>query len=394
MYNQTNELSGSLGGYRFFLPFPLQEMIDSWSALQSIMVKNIPSEFARDEWAYIIRFIDSRELHAIITQAFGVDEGNEGVQRKWSMVRPRGTVALWLPNNVSLLGPLMMIMVSLTGNKLWVKKGSHSSDLAGAFYNYILEHAKDTVVGHYFSRSVSLDYFPRDDERHKKIAEEAAVRIVFGSDQAAMDIHQMAHPPESVGLSFINKRSEVWIQKGETDDAALADLLKVFAIYGKAGCTSPSRLLLIDQTYEEAIAVRDRLVHMWSKIMGEETEIHRASESVMASQWAVVNGWKPTITKGHGAVFAVGKPGLKLFEGFMALPIIPVTLEQAVDELPDNIQTIGVRFRDETMDTLLASLADTRVKRIVSISQMHHFGSPWDGFAFWRQLFEEVEVSL
>jgi len=30
----------------------------------------------------------------------------------------------------------------------------------------------------------------------------------------------------------------------------------------------------------------------------------------------------------------------------------------------------------------------------VPIGNMHHFGPVWDGYGFWRQLFEEIEIVI
>ena len=57
--------------------------------------------------------------------------------------RPRGAVGLWLPNNVSLLGPLMLIVVSLSGNPLCMKAGSRSEDLTGVFLEFARNHSGD-----------------------------------------------------------------------------------------------------------------------------------------------------------------------------------------------------------------------------------------------------------
>jgi len=381
--------------YRLVLPFSLPEMIDAWDSLRSTMTKRMAPEFTRNEWAYLIGFTADRALWSMIHQSVGiVGEGKTSGVTIRRILRPRGPVALWLPNNVSLLGPLMMIMVSLTGNSLRIKKGSHAADLAGAFHEYIVKNSKDTVLGRYFSSAVTVDHFPRGDERQKELARQAAVRIVFGSDRAADLIHAMPHPADSIGFSFVDRRSEAWIERGMANDSILTDLIRVFAIYGKSGCTSPGRVLLLDHSYEEALEVRDRLCALWPGVAGKRPEIHQASDCIMAAQWAAANGWEPALATGHGAVFAVGTLGSTPFGGWMALPLIPTTLDRAVAHLPGNLQTVGAAFPEESVDRLLEALMGTRVRRIVSIARMHHFGSPWDGWDFLRQLFEEVAVAL
>jgi hypothetical protein len=65
-----------------------------------------------------------------------------------------------------------------------------------------------------------------------------------------------------------------------------------------------------------------------------------------------------------------------------------------VAHLPPNIQTLGHSFVDPQDQRWLRLAARTRIKRLVPIARMHHFGPLWDGQRFWDQCFEEVEVQL
>ena len=62
---------------------------------------------------------------------------------------------------------------------------------------------------------------------------------MFGGDEAAEAIDRLPHPPGSVGYYFVDKRSEAWLEAAALDDETLGTLIKVFTIYGRAGCTSP-----------------------------------------------------------------------------------------------------------------------------------------------------------
>jgi hypothetical protein len=74
------------------------------------------------------------------------------------------------------------------------------------------------------------------------------------------------------------------------------------------------------------------------------------------------------------------------------LPIVAAPLEEAIAHLPPNIQTLGHLVRDASDPRWLGLLARTTIKRFVPVERMHHFGSVWDGYAFWRQAFELVEI--
>lgn len=373
------------------LPFRLDDYFHDWAQLRGCMVRQIPTSFSRDEWAYLIAFLDSANLLSIFTQTFGPRVGSPASPVR-GMARPRGPVAVWLPNNVSLLGPLALVLLSLTGNPLRLKGGTQSEDLTGAFLAFAIAQLPEGPLRTYFQDQVRYAVFERNDARNKEMAASAQVRIVFGSDLAAEAIHALPHPIESTGFSFVNRRSEAWIGKGALNEGLLRDLIKVFAIYGQAGCTSPQRVVMLGATVEEAISVRDQIIRLWPKTIQGPPAMHVASGNIMARQWAAALGWDAQLTTQHAAVLAAGDFNLAEFVTTMGLMIVAGTVEEAAASLPPNIQTLGYALTAPTEMNWLKLLARTQVKRFVPIAQMHHFGPVWDGQDFWRQTFEHVQI--
>ena len=63
--------------------------------------------------------------------------------------------------------------------------------------------------------------------------------------------------------------------------------------------------------------------------------------------------------------------------------------------IPQLVDKDDVIISDElNHGSIIDGVRLTKAKRFVPVSSMHHFGHVWDGYAFWRQLFEEVEVRL
>jgi hypothetical protein len=310
------------------------------------------------------------------------------------LVRPRGVVAVWLPNNVSLLGPLTLILLTLTGNKILLKGGSRAEDLTGAFLDFARRHLGEGPLRDYLARQVQHAVFAHGDIRERQMIEEADVRIVFGSDEAAATIHAAAAPLRGTGFSFADRQSQAWIEDGAVTSEVLSQLIRVFAIYGQAGCTSPRRVVLIDGTRERAEDLRSRMIELWPRVMRSRPPVHVASANTMALQWAAATGWNAKLAGERHAVIGVGDLSLEAIDTPMFLPICPATLEEAVTQLPANVQTIGHAFRDPADPRWLQVAAATRIKRLVPIARMHHFGPLWDGQRFWSQCFEEVEVRL
>ena len=94
-----------------------------------------------------------------------------------------------------------------------------------------------------------------------------------------------------------------------------------------------------------------------------------------------------------GILFAIGTPETPLIDVPMFLPIVPCSLAAAKEHLPDNIQTVGIPSGMIGSMEWLGVLAETGAKRLVSVERMHHFGPVWDGYGYWRECFEEIEIA-
>jgi hypothetical protein len=373
------------------LPFSLATVIDEWDRLRRAMIRELPEPFTRDEWAYLLTFLAPEQLRLPFQQTFGlIEESASGAVRL--LARPRGQVSVWLPGNVNLLGPLTLILVSLTGNPLHIKVGSRGQDLVRPFLEFALPRLSDGPLRRYLSDQVRVEQFGRDHARNQEMSAEARVRIVFGTDEAVKAVDALPHRQDSSLVGFGNHQSQAWIDPARVTDDLAATLARVFAIYGPAGCTSPRSAVLIGGTSEDVRQLRDRLLSIWPKILPRDVAAHVASQNIMARQWAAALGWDAVLTQRHAAVLAIGKAGQELVGGPMTLHLAAASIEEAVHHLPANIQTIGHALNDADDSSWLEVLARTTVKRFVPLAQMHYFGPIWDGIGFWRQLFEEVEV--
>lgn len=356
------------------LPRPLDETLAMFARLQRAMIRTRPEAFTRDEWAYLISFVGEANLRAPFA-AFNALHG---------VARPRGKVAVWLPNNVSLLGPLTIILLALTGNRVRVKAGSRADDLATAFVRWSPEPLFDDVV---------IEQFDRSDPRNAEMAAEADVRIAFGTDEAARAIDALPHPIDSIGFYFANRTSEAWIDTAHFDDETLRTIAKVFAIYGTAGCTSPRRLVVLDAGEDDARRLRDALAAAWPSAVPRDVLMHHASQNIANAQLANALGWSAVTTPRNAAVLAANVGGqAPRLSGFLTLPIVAASADEALATLPANIQTIGTALEASRRDALLPRLAAAGVKRVVPAGAMHHFGAVWDGWNWWQQTFVTIEV--
>lgn len=379
-------------GYTIYLPFKFEDIINDWGILQRKMIRNIPNGFTRDEWAYLILFLGKSDLIKPISISFGKPVTETGFSSN-VLVKPCGVISLWLPNNVSLLGPLMLIMLSLSGNRILIKGGSSSKNLTGVFLDYALKNLPEGVLKNYLIHNVKLEFFEHSDDRNLNMASSAHVRIFFGSTVAGEEIDRLDHSLNSSGFYFIDRQSEAWIDYNTVDDELIETLIKVYAVYGQAGCTSPKRVVLIDGNFELASFFRDRLLKRWNQTDSAIPLQHVASENIMARQLFSANGWNVKNVYCNKAVIPVGHNKLTCPNTFTSLPITWGSLKETINQLPKNIQTIGHSIAERNYDYYLVNIASTSIKRFVPLSQMHHFGPIWDGFNFWNSLFEQIEIN-
>jgi len=373
------------------LPFDLEERLQQWTGLRRKMVEQVPEPFTRDEWAYLGVFLDEANLRKPFLESFG--ETRDGSQaRPTALIRPRGLIGIWLPNNVSLLGPLTLILASFSGAPLWVKSGSSAADLTTTFVDYAVRNLPAGTLADDLRQRVRIERFDRQDPRNSQMAAEAKVRVVFGSDAAVNAVHALPHPPDSVAVSFGNHRSEAWVEKEALTDDRVMTLIRVFAIYGRAGCTSPRRVVMLGGSNDDARALQEWLVRLWPKAVREDVPMHMAAANIMELQLALVQGWQAIGTPRNGAVLTTGSLELPEPTGLMSLPVVSASSDEAIASLPANIQTIGHCVRHPDDPRWLEMIARTPAKRFVPIEGMHHFGPVWDGGNYWRQFFEEVSL--
>lgn len=362
------------------LPQSPQSWADAWHALRVELVGRKPASYSRDEWAHLMATLDRQHLLRVVRSVLG-ESTPPGTDLRW-LARCRSPVAVWLPNNVSLLGPLLLVLASWSGAELWMKSGSAIADLLSDFVE-----AVDGRV----PLKLRHERFDRADQKNAEWAGTAGVRIVFGSDHATRAILSLEHPTHSVGVAFGARSSVAWVEKSQATEKTIDSLCKAFALYGQAGCTSPRTVCLLDADWEEAARFRDALALRYEVLYSDQGHLHDASQNVMARQFAAALGWDARLLKQHRAVFALGTAQQPPVLEHQTLMIRAVSADEAVQLLPSDVQTLGLV--SEHPESWYLRLAQTSVKRIVPLERMHVFGPVWDGIEFLRQCFEWVEVS-
>ena len=380
------------GATAVLLPFELDAVIRDINEVRKKMIRERPETFTRDEWAYLLGFFSGSTMELAFRDTFGDRVTSADLARCTRAARPRGTVSVWLPSNVSLLGPLCLSLLLVTGNRLLLKGASDADDLTGEFIRFLRRALPSGVLRTHLDTRVRYEIFDRHDPRSAEWSAAGDLRIVFGGDVSAASIDQLPHPLESTALHFSDRRSEAWVSARDLSDEELSALVRVFAIYGQAGCTSPGSVVVLDGTQSDARMVRDRLAELWPRVLTEPIPEYAASANVMAWQWCQAHDIDARLTEGHMAVLALADR-IPLTTSFpRLLPVAAMSLDNAIERLPSNIQTIGITSGALTSDALLRVLALSNIRRVVPIRRMHHFSHQWDGRRFWSEAFSVIEL--
>ena len=195
------------------LPHAIDDIIADWGRVRENMLRTRHEGFSRDEWAYLISFLDAKNLIRPFEFSFGKHVSlGEAAADRYTLYRLRGRIAVWLPGNVSLLGPLMLVLVSLTGADLRMKASSRGANLTAEFADYVKNILIDGVLLTYLGLRASVEYFDHNDQRMLQMARDSSVRVFFGGDEAAKAVEALPHPVGSEGVYFTDKVSEAWCE--------------------------------------------------------------------------------------------------------------------------------------------------------------------------------------
>jgi hypothetical protein len=342
----------------------------AWSELRSTMIRQRPPALTRDEWAYLIQFVDKNALIAFAATGRG-----------------RERVTLVLPNNVSLLGALVLVVATLSARVIRVKLGSKSDDVVEPFLDFARTHGgpllREVLAG------VETARLSRDDPRLAAWLADADVRVAFGTDAAVAAVAAAPHRADSRFLGFGDMTSEAWLSAGAGDDA-IDTLIKVFAIYGATGCTSPRRVIVVDGGPADVRALRDRIAARWPNVLPARVAMHLASQNLLFAQLARHAGADVALAPGHAAVLAITpRDAATTPAGPLTMVLSAATLADAVRALPANAQTIGLALADRAdAERVHAALAASPARRVVPLARMHHFEPVWDGQLLSDAFFE------
>lgn len=365
---------------------PPDELLADWRAVQLKMARFHHPEFTRGEWAYLLSFCSPSRLLAVLQDCLWSDDS---VKTGRKILRPPARVGVWLPNNVSLLGPLSLVLLSLTGCQVWAKAGSKGRDCCLAFIEWLRENCPRGPLLTWLERDVKIEIFSRTDDRNRELAGWSQFRMFFGSDEGASSVEMLPHPPGSRGFYFSHRTSEAWVQPGVLSVDYAKAFARVFGLYGRAGCTSPLRVVVIDGDRDDARGLAESLADVWPAVNPGDVPRHVASEHVLAIQLACAVGKNVRSFPRCAGFAAVEHSVVPQLGGLFSVSVQWGTLDEAVQSQSKTLQTIGYSVVGAVPEDWRRAFRDGEGARLVPLERMHEFGPVWDGIAWFRQLFTE-----
>jgi hypothetical protein len=182
----------------------------------------------------------------------------------------------------------------------------------------------------------------------------------------------------------------MWCTVEAMDQLQIDTLIKVFSIYGTAGCTSPRIVNILDGSPEDRLTLAERIALRWPSIVRADVEMHNASQNILSAQTARARGWETILLERNSAVIAVGDSELEMPDGLFTMVVTSNSVDRAIAELPQEIQTIGYALSPNLLQPIKELINETHVKRFVPVNEMHHFAPIWDGMNYWKGMFVEA----
>ena len=132
------------------------EILSFWQRVRFRLIKSSPDFLTRIETAYLATFLASENLSALTTRNYP-----EKV-----LLAPRNLLAVWLPGNVSVLGPLTFALLTLANCPAWLKTASGSEALTLQFFNFAKTEANDKELN-WLNSFFRVEAFDRSSPKSK-----------------------------------------------------------------------------------------------------------------------------------------------------------------------------------------------------------------------------------
>ncbi|MFD2207934.1 acyl-CoA reductase [Kiloniella antarctica] len=371
---------------------PFSQIIIEFLETLSLRIKTGPKFSSDPELAALAFWLRKKN----ITQ-LAIDSTAKKKNKK--ITRPKGTVFLIPPTNVSTLFCYHMALSLLTGNQTVIRISPNAPNIS----YYLIEIISSILADRNFRlitnnlKIFSYDHSPQITEY---FSQQCDLRIIWGGDETVRSIRQISLATNAADISFSDRFSWAAIRANsflELTGRSLENFINRFSnevfLFDQKACSSPKILCWIGQEdeikkaskklYKNLIPTKEKISANMS--LGNVVEKQNDLYSMMATS--------PTCVlkeNNHNlSVLHLKKNTTNILENIrnfhtgngILIEIHCQKLSEISKLLTRKDQTLSYYgFEDTELLSLLEKKVINNFDRVVPIGQAHNFSENWDGY--------------
>lgn len=393
----------------------IRDLFDSISKYMSSKNCSIKDTLIENELGFIIFWLKKNNINKMLNinfEDYSYLDNPKASRKDASIIyaRPLGHAVHWIAGNVPVLGIISLFQTLITKNKSIVK-------VPNSFKSILPDILKDLRDADYFEgknkvhldillNSIFVIYIDRDDNQSQiMLSKFADIRIAWGGSEA-MEI--IADLPKKINtrdiifgpklsLSFISKNSIV--QANELEELCQKITDDVFA-FNQAGCNAPHNIIL-EKGFKYSL-------DDFSKALGSQFA-KRAKRSkqenspmlgfnLLIKKFLYQSNSSKSVYEGENNqwnIFTNSK--INELESPLFSRNVFVSEIESLDclgkLLPSNVQSVGLKVRDNDKLNVIKALSDYGVDRFPEIGKMSIYNHPWDGYLPLQQTIKWISTN-
>lgn len=319
--------------------------------------------------------------------------GNES-----SLLEPLGAVLHFTPANVDTMFVYSWVCSLMLGNINVLRLSNQASEVKQQLLDIINEFYQDANYRAIAARNCFI-YYPHSNWNTSSLSQLAAARILWGGDEAVMNIRSVPANPRTRDIGFADRYSVCLINgdnlSSDSQIQEVADAIwKDTSPYSQMACSSPKVLFWSGETKNQQAL----LVALNNLALASHRELNQATNHLVVTQLLQAQGLAGNLVFSD-AVTAVHIPKVSnsLFDVHTGNALFYVkqvdSLNQVLNELDSKCQTLSYWGIDKQV--LIKHLSERPINpidRVVPVGQSLDFSPVWDGYDLMHQLCRKITV--
>lgn len=389
--SEVDKVASSLRSHISATHFNIKKVLDicqAWSeSIISSPAGNIPGAVFLSMW------LKRTTLERILRREFGeyylenewLIDGNS-----WLKPFPVGIVGHWPAGNIEIQPVLSLVCSLLGGNGAIVRVPTELVEIV----KILVEPLVDIDNEHYLTKRFSLiSYDYKELLIQERFADIIDGAMIWGGEEAVVANRSLPFRPKTricvfgprVSVSLIDSKN--WASKDNSKKWCTRIARDVWQ-FDQQACTSP-QVLFVEKNEDVPISV---FVNVLSEAFKEENRLHPRVQISPFITSSITKARAECLLSGQDnfasfplepdwSILVYNEPKFPIFPQGRTLNVVVInSLEDAIELLTPDVQTLGIAVSDKIIEKKLAELAGLKgVDRIVRIGMMHVFDSPWDG---------------